>query len=246
LRKFILALSLLLIVQSQGKAAPQKIVKDSLLSQGKSRTFYLFVPETVKPADKAPLLVLLHGTDRNGLSIVEKWKDLASTEGLILVGPDALTGKWSTTTDSPAFLHDLVESLRAKYPIDSRRIYLFGHSGGATFALYMSLLESEYFAGTAIHAGALLKEDSAFIAYAKRKIPIAMWVGTKDQFFPLGAVRATRDMLNGAGFAVELTEIKDHDHDYYGIASKLNPSCWTFLKKQVLENEPQYRSYSSN
>ena len=43
-------------------------------------------------------------------------------------------------------------------------MYLFGHSAGAGQALYLSLLESEYFAATAVHAGALRTEDDRNIS----------------------------------------------------------------------------------
>ncbi len=48
-----------------------------------------------------------------------------------------------------------LKSLKTKYPINPRRVYLFGHSAGAIFALHMSLMESQYFAAAAVHAGAL-------------------------------------------------------------------------------------------
>jgi predicted esterase len=49
--------------------------------------------------------VLLHGSGRNGLSLVEKWKDLASKEGIILAGPDAANPNvWSPSEDGPDFL----------------------------------------------------------------------------------------------------------------------------------------------
>ena len=102
--------------------------------------------------------------------------------------------------DGPDFLHDLITELLSKYPIDARRMYLFGHSAGASFALYMALYESEYFAAAAIHAGALTLQDGVIVERAKRKIPIHIAVGTVDRFFPLAAVRATRDMLNSKRF----------------------------------------------
>ena len=124
------------------------------VSKEKQRTYYLFVPETIKAS--APLIVLLHGSTRNGESLVVKWKDLAESEGIIIAGPDSTdSAKWTAPTDGPEFLYDLVEALTQKYPINPRRVYLFGHSAGASFGLQMSLFESEYFAATAVHAGAL-------------------------------------------------------------------------------------------
>ncbi len=112
-------------------------------------------------------------------------------------------------------------------------------------AINMAMFESEYFAATAIHAGAWRRaEDFALIEYAKRKTPLAIFVGTNDQFFPLKDVRATRDALNAKGFAVELTEIEKHTHWYYDLAPKINEQAWSFLKKHELSQEPRYEQYN--
>jgi len=231
---------------SHTSVSADRIIKDSITSQSKKRVYYLFIPESVNSGTPAPLLVLLHGSGRNGLTLVEKWKDLAAKEGIILAGPDSLDPKvWNSPTDGPDFLRDLVEGLKSKRTINARRVYLFGHSGGAVFALYMSLLESQYFAAAAVHAGTLAKNDPA-VAIAKRKSPIAIFVGNRDQFFPLADVRDTRDQLSKQGFAVELTEISGHDHNYYDSSSKINQSAWEFLKKHQLSEEPQYEQYNWN
>jgi dienelactone hydrolase len=78
---------------------------------------------------------------------------------------------------------------------------------------------------------------------AERKIPIRMFVGTNDPFFPLDAVRATRDALSERGFPVELTEIKGHTHDYYGRSDEINKSAWEFLSKQELAEDAEYKQY---
>ena len=108
----------------------------------------------------------------------------------------------------------------------------------------MSLLESEYFATTAIHAGALGRDDDALIELAKRKTPISIQVGDSDQYFPLQIVRSTKDRLNAAGFAVELIELQNHDHWYYDMAPKINRTAWDFLKKYELPGDPKYRKYN--
>lgn len=239
-----LLLFTILMLPAPSPTPADKIVKESIRSQGKERTYHLFVPDKISPAQPAPLVVLLHGSGRNGLSLAEKWKDLAKQEGIVIVGPDALNSQgWRIPEDGPDFIHELVEALRAKYPINARRVYLFGHSSGAGQALYLSLLESEYFAATAVHAGALGPEDGPYIGRARRKIPIAIFVGTNDQFFPLPVVRATRDALNASGFKAELTEIKGHTHWYYDRAPEINRSAWDFLKRHELSGEPKYEQH---
>ena len=242
MKLYILVMTALMLVPFTAEAKDE-ITKELLTSQGKTRVYYLYVPPTIKAGTPAPLIVMLHGSGRIGISLVEKWKDLAKKEGIIIAGPDATnTRGWASPQDGPDFLHDLVEELKTKYSINPRRVYLFGHSSGATFALEMSLLESQYFAAVAIHAGAL-PADAFEIDLAKRKIPIYIQVGDSDQFFPLKAVRATRDALNAKGFATELTELPGHDHNYYDVAAKTNNSAWEFLKKHELESDPSYRKF---
>jgi len=242
-----LILTIFLLLSCTSVFAKDDITKELITSNGKTRAYYLYVPSTLKPGSKSPLIVMLHGSGRVGMSLVEKWKDLARKEGFIIAGPDSSDPRgWNAPKDGPAFLRDLVEELKAKYPINPRRVYLFGHSAGASFALEMSLMESQYFAATAIHAGALLAEDGDLLDSAKRKIPIFIQVGDSDQFFPLKVVRATRDLLNARGFSAELTEIAGHDHWYYDMAPKINLKAWEFLKKYELESDPVYRTFQFN
>jgi poly(3-hydroxybutyrate) depolymerase len=237
-------LLLLTVLLFSSPALAEKIVKESITSDNKKRTIYLFVPDSVKAGTPVPLVVLLHGSGRNGASLVEKWKDLASKESFIVVGPDSLDPSiWKSPTDGPDFLRDVVENIKSRYSINPRRVYLFGHSGGAIFALYMSLLESRYYAATAIHAGAIDPNDPA-VNYAKRKIPISLTVGTKDPLFPVSDVRATRDLLVKNGIPAELNEIPNHNHWYYDLAPKINQSAWEFLKKHELGEDPQFEQYN--
>jgi len=224
--------------------AAQKVQKATLQFEGAKRTYYLLVPSVATPEHPVPVVVLLHGSGRNGLSLMDKWKDLANKGGFIALAPDAITSEgWRAPVDGPDFLHELLSVVKAQYPIDSHRMYLFGHSGGASFALYMALYESEYFAAAAIHAGALHPEDEKIVKLATRKVPIHIAVGDVDPFFPLPAVRATRDMLVANGFQVGLTEMKGHDHWYYDLAPKINAEAWDFLKQQKLSDEPHYIQY---
>ena len=237
----------LLLLLSTSVSAKDDITKELIASNGRMRAYYLYVPSTIKPGSPAPLVVMLHGSGRVGMSLVEKWKDLAKKEGFIIAGPDASTTRgWNAPQDGPDFLRDLVEELKSKYPINPRRVYLFGHSAGATFALEISLMESQYFAATAVHAGALSPDDTDLIDLAKRKIPISIQVGDSDKSFPLTAVRSTRDVLNAKGFAIELIEIPNHDHWYYDLAPKINLKAWEFLKTRELEADPVYRKFNFN
>jgi poly(3-hydroxybutyrate) depolymerase len=240
--KTLLTIGCAVLITTSAFAA--NVTKESLASGGKLRTYYLFVPDRTDGVP-APLIVLLHGSGRNGKIMVDHWQKLAQKEGIVLAGPDSIDSQmWSYPVDGPDFLRDVVEAVKSRTAIDPRRVYLFGHSAGACFALQLSVLESEYFAATAIHAGALGLGDLGMVDSISRKIPIFIQVGTDDSFFPLMDVRRTRDAFEKNGVPVELREIRRHDHNYYVVSKDVNDKAWTFLKAKVLEREPKYVQYT--
>jgi poly(3-hydroxybutyrate) depolymerase len=224
-------------------ATPGKITKEAFTFGEQRVTYCLFVPKNVSAPASAPLIVLLHGSGRNGSTLVESWKSFAEKEGIVLVGPDAQNPQsWHVPADGPAPLCGLVDDLRKTLPvINPRRVYLFGHSAGAVFVLYMSMLESEYFAAGALHAGAWRSPaEFTSIQAAVRKIPLAITVGDNDRFFPLADGNATADALKKAGMPVQLEIIKNHDHNYYVMSDRVNAWAWAALKNHVLESDPKY------
>ncbi len=228
-------------------AAPaDKITKESVTSGGQQRSYYLYVPPG--PSDPPmPLVILLHGSGRRGDSLAEPWKDLAKKQRIVMVAPDSLDPNgWRASVDGPQFLYDVTENVRKTRKIDGRRLYLFGHSAGAVFALNIGLLESRYFAAVAIHAGAYRDAAEFHMLDAvagKRKIPFAAWVGTIDRFFGITAARATRDAFVAAGLPFQLTEIAWHDHNYYDSAGDINPKVWAFLSAHALDVDPEFEEY---
>lgn len=237
-----LALSAFLLLLFSSAATAQKITKETVTSQGVERTYYRFVPDSAN--DKpAPLLILLHGSGRDGKILVEHWQSLAKREGIILAGPDAMVRDGWGRDDGPLFIRHVVEAVQTDYAVDRRAMYVFGHSAGAIFGISMGVLESEYFAAIAVHAGALSPSVVPYIARAPRKIPIAVWVGTNDPGFPVRQVRDSLDLLKRQDFDVQLTEIPNHTHNYYGRSGEINQAAWTFLQSKRLEKDPQYQDY---
>ena len=223
--------------------AGPKVTVEQFESAGK-RSYIQYVPERAAGSE-APLLILLHGSGRDGRSLVEPWKDLADREGIVLAGLNAtIRDEWELRVDGPQVLKDLVDAVHGRSRVDQKRIYLFGHSAGAIHALMLGLLESEYFAAVAVHAGALPEETWSFTGMAERKIPMAMWVGTADRFFPVKVVKATQSALEAQGFTVPLRVINGHTHDYYGRSRDLNQDAWKFLLQHRLDHDPKFKDYA--
>lgn len=208
-----------------------KASKESFEFAAVKRSYSLFAPPTAA-ATGAPLLVLLHGSFGNGAGIVSSWIPVAEQEGIVLAGPDAREREaWQLRADGPEFIRALIDNVAIKHSIDRSRIYLFGVSGGAVYSLTLSMLESQLFAATAVHAGAWrAPNEFRAIPYARRKIPIAIFVGDRDEYFPVFAVRKTQKVLEKAGHTVSVTVIPGHRHAYGEVAAEVNRSAWEFMK----------------
>ena len=225
-------------------AVQDNVTRETMTSEGKTREYFLYAPPTLDPATEAPLLILLHGSGRDGKTLVDPWKSLAKKERIILAGPNATErAEWNLKKDGPYFIADLVDVIRSHHKVDLKRVYLFGHSAGAIQSLMLGLLESEYFAAVAVHAGALPPSSFDLIGMADRKIPFAIWVGTNDSFFPVPAVEATKAAMEAQGLPVALKTIKNHTHNYYQRSGEINDEAWAFLKEHKLAQNPKFKEY---
>ena len=217
----------------------------SIRSGHRWRDYFLFVPGSIAPDTPAPVLLLLHGSYSTPFDVLPQWTDVAQRAGVILAAPKSIdVYGWRIHDDAPALLRDIVDDIATRRPVDRRRLYLFGHSGGAVHALTLGLLESQYFAAIAVHAGAF-RDRGSFnaIQAARRKIPVWITIGDRDQFFTMKDVTSTEAALRNAGIPVVLTVIKVHDHSYTDVAPSVNRAAWAFLEPIQLGQPPVFISY---
>jgi predicted esterase len=203
-----------------------------------SRKFY-FYPNVEKNKNvKKPLIILLHGSNRTGISMIDMWRNVANDNNVILAATNSYNPmNWNRPKDNYKIIEFLILEVAKNYNIDEEKIYLFGHSSGGIFALSLAAELSHKLAGVALHAGMFRQEsDLKYLASAKRKIPYAIFAGTKDDLFPTHKVRNTAKILSQNGFPVELTFIKYHDHWYYNLAPFINEKAWNFFQKHKLSD----------
>lgn len=221
---------LLLSIAWPLQAAEEQPSKHTFQAQGLRRTLYMYSPAGL--ADSPPLLLALHGSYGKADEMLERWMPMARANGFIVAAPVARRASaWQIRADGPRFMRAVVDEVDRLHPIDRRRIYLFGHSGGAVYALTLSMLESEYFAATAVFAGAW-RQPKEFIAvpHARRAIPVALFIGDRDEYFPLHDVRKTHEVLRQAGHPSSLTILPGGTHSYTKAADEINQAAWTWLK----------------
>ena len=237
-------LSVLLVLSVAASADAEKITKETVTSQDAERTYYLFVPDSAK--DKpAPLIVLLHGSGRDGKILVEHWQSMAKKEGIILAGPDSTVrrgGACATTGRSCCAM-----SSRRCRP--TTRSTAGACMSSATRPVRSTALRWAFSSRSTLPPWPFTParshpRSSLTSRERRRKIPIAVWVGTNDADFPVRQVRESLELLNRQDFNVELTEIPGHTHNYYGRSSEINKAAWAFLQGRRLEKDPQYQDYA--
>jgi poly(3-hydroxybutyrate) depolymerase len=243
------AFLLTLFCPPNATAEPPKVTEQPtrvvMHSGGRERIYYLYVPKSVDPTFPAPVMLLLHGSYSDPSGFLLYWAADADREGIILAAPKSTDEYgWRIRDDKPDLMRDVIDDVAAKHPIDRRRIYLFGSSSGAVHALTVAVLESQYFAGVAIHAGAW-RDKSSFRAlpFARRKIPVWMAIGTLDEYFSMRSVTDTESALRAAGHPVEVLVIKGHHHPYDEVVSQVNRDAWKFLAPLELAEAPVFQLY---
>jgi hypothetical protein len=109
----------------------------TMVVDGSLRKYLLFTPKNYTSMSSLPLLVLFHGAWWTGeLSLSHGFNDIADREGFIVVYPESwpqITWFWNfTNTNDMKFANQLIDTLIARFKVDSSRIFLAGYSDGAS------------------------------------------------------------------------------------------------------------------
>jgi predicted esterase len=167
----------------------------------------LFVPESVKAGKPVPLVVALHGAggsenlffDAYGNGAVVR---LARERGWVVVATRA-SSLFGGPPPAPAVIDELVRL----YPIDRGRVYVVGHSMGASHAVQLAQQVPGRFAAIAPlgGGGGVTKPE------AVRELPIFIGCGAED--FALPGARGLAESLRKVGATrVIVKEYTDVEH----------------------------------
>ncbi|MEI9886049.1 MAG: dienelactone hydrolase family protein [Rhizomicrobium sp.] len=242
-----IGLALLLLLAAAPAQAMDAAVRETMTVDGRRADVLGSMCRAAPRRTGAPLLVLLHGSYGDG-----RRHDPAVAGGRRPRGHRPGGARCGCTTTpgasswmAPASSVPPRRRSAQRYRTDRRRTYLFGHSGGAVFALHLAMLESHFFAATAVHAGTWRRpEDFRVLDYATRKIPLAIVIGDRDQFFPMASLRRTERTLVEAGFPLAVTVVPGMDHWYVPkVAPGINGTAWKFLSAKTLDADPAYTAY---
>lgn len=158
-----------------------------------TRSYIQYVPTGLRETaeNKAPLMVAIHGNALSGEYFVERTNfiRLAEEYGFIVVFPtgsisNGIAPTWNLTRDKNewddvAFIKAMVEKVSREQPVDTSRIYCYGHSmGGMTTQMLVSALDGTFAAaaGTGCVNTMVPKLDH------KYETPIFVIMGENDLF----------------------------------------------------------------
>jgi predicted esterase len=189
-------------------------------ADGKLMPYRVYVPINYDGASARPLVVLLHGAlgdERSyfsGLYDPAVIKGESERRGMILAavsGGDRFA-PYQGTGQNDVF--EVVQAISRDYKIDPARVYLSGHSIGATGAWAIASTRPEVFAAIApVSGGAPVQADALGALLGRLKgTPALIIHGAKDGIAPVENSRKVFAAAQKAGLKVEYIEMPDADH----------------------------------
>ena len=170
-------------------------------SDGRNRSYKIFVPQSLVSAKAAPLVIALHG----GLGSASQFEsnsglsEYAGSNGFYVVYPNgigAVEGQtlfqtWNAgdccglaaknNVNDVSFIRTLINTVKATYPVDSKRIFVIGHSNGAMLAYRLACELSDQISGIGVQAGSLGVTN----CNPSHPISVIHIHGTSDTNFPI-------------------------------------------------------------
>jgi polyhydroxybutyrate depolymerase len=181
----------------------------TLIVQGVKRGYVLYVPKTYDRRKPTPLILSFHGAGLWGAAQrdISRLNVAADRYGFIVAYPSAAGGDgpkvWhvepgADTTNDVRFVDRVIDTLRAQYNVDARRVYANGLSNGGGMSFVLSCTLSDRIAAVGLVASAQTLEwkwctDStavpmvSFHGTADRQAPYnggASWVSLGQRVFP--------------------------------------------------------------
>ena len=217
---------------------PMGLQKDLNYRQnGKDYPYALYLPESPKPDEKIPLVVVLHGMGSSGANTLPAWVERLNKEFAVLCPTYPMGAWWARPAEEMVL--DLIDQVREQYNIDSDRIFLSGMSNGAIGAYMIGMFYPDRFAGLIPIAGSITPRYMHFLVNL-RNTPIYMIQGAHDPIFPIQLSRRIHQILSDMKYPVLYREHgeKGQAHGGHFLPESEVPDMLEWIRKQKRKMNP--------
>lgn len=175
-------------------AKSQSTIDASMVHDGLTRTYRLYIPAAYSAATPVPLVLNLHGYTSNNIQqeFYGDFRPIADTANFIIVHPNGtLDGGgqqfWSSfglsTVDDVGFLSALIDVIQSQYSIDHNCIYSTGMSNGGFMSYELACQLSNRIAAIASVTGSMI-QGRWNACNATHPTPVMQIHGTVDPTVP--------------------------------------------------------------
>jgi len=217
-------------------------------SNGVKMPYRLFVPDSARDGQPYPLILYLHGRAGLGTDNLKQisqgnrpgthlWTrtDLQEAYPAIVLAPQVCgDARWSNResgelSPSATAALELIDTLSARFPVDTERVYLIGQSMGGHGVWDIIVKRPEIFAAAVPVCGT----GSPFRADAARDVPIWAFHGELDPNVPVERTREMVAALRAAGSPVRYTEYAGAGHGIWvRVFAEPELPGWLFSQKR--------------
>ncbi len=183
-----------LIILAIPSLIAQQLLNKTLLHDGLTRMYSVYIPASYQEGSAVPLLFNFHGGagDIASQISISDMRPIADTAGFILVYPQALpdpngggaiawTHKAPSTVDDIFFVEAMIDSLAAEYSIAEDRVYACGYSNGGEFSFELACRLSHRIAAIGVVARSMFIETFNNCA-PDHPTAVVTIHGTKDDY----------------------------------------------------------------
>ncbi|WP_371223482.1 prolyl oligopeptidase family serine peptidase [Roseovarius sp. 2305UL8-3] len=177
-----------------------------------------------------PLVILLHGAGRDGLSLIEMWSEAAKRHGIALLAPDAGKQGWPLQNPDAAVLQQLINEMSERHNIDPERIFLFGHSNGAAYAQVLLNRTTGPWRAAVLHAGFV---PSDMLVQPATPKPFRLYIGEHEHIFSIEDAKTNGRELAKRGHDNDIVIIPGHTHWLYEAGPRIAEKSWTWFLREA-------------
>ena len=203
------------------------------------------MPTRQVPVEGFPLLVLLHGygsdekdlmglapyLDPNLLMVSARAPQVLECGGYswfpIVLGESGIVLHFEEAWTSCAQVCELVEILKANYPVDPQKIFLVGFSQGASISVAVALQYPELCAGVAALSGVCVEEMLPADRSTLENLQVLIAHGRLDQLVPIHQGRSSHELLSS--LPLDLT------YKEYEMGHEISHECLQDLRNWLRE-----------